>query len=86
MQEKYKTDVGKSKKEVHVINIEKSKMTTESLKKSHTMHSFSFKLLLHRDLHPTPHSSAHQRKKREGRKRERKRDEGRERVSEELNG
>ena len=58
MQEKYKTDVGKSKKEVYVINIEKSKMTTER-KKSHTMHSFSFKLLLHRDLHTTPHAAAH---------------------------
>ena len=58
LQEKYKTDVGKGKKEVHVINIEKSKMTTER-KKSHTMHSFSFKLLLHRDLHPTPHAAAH---------------------------
>ena len=52
------------------------------------MHSFSFTLLLHRDLHTIPHAAAHihgrEREKGEGRKRERKRDEGREGVSEGL--
>ena len=50
------------------------------------MHCFSFKLPLHRDLHPTAHAAAaHPWKgKGEGRKRERKRDEGREGVNEGL--
>ena len=53
---------------------------------AHPLHSFSFKFLLHRDLHTTPHAAAHVHGREEGgRKRERKRDGEREGVSEGRN-
>ena len=75
----------KSRRENHVINIGKSKMKTWRIEiMAHPLHSFSFKLLLHRDLHTTTPAVAHVHARKGGGEKERKRDEGREEVSEGL--